>query len=43
MGSQARGLLFDTSALVAHFQGQVRIGEIVGRYQSVYVSAVTMV
>jgi len=42
MGPESRGLLIDTSALVAHFRGQARIDGIVGRYPAVYVSAVTV-
>ncbi len=41
MEPQARGLLVDTSALIAHLRGQVRIDGVVGRYPAAYVSAVT--
>lgn len=42
MEASSRGLLIDTSALVAHFRGQARIEGVVGRYPAVYVSAVTV-
>ncbi len=42
MATQARGLLIDTSALVAHFRGEVDLRDIVRRYGGVYVSAVTV-
>lgn len=42
MEPKARGLLIDTSALVAHFRGQARLDGVVGRYTVVYISAVTV-
>jgi len=42
VGAASRGLLIDTSALVAHFRGRAGIDRVVSQYVSAFVSAVTV-
>jgi tRNA(fMet)-specific endonuclease VapC len=42
MAQAARGVLIDTSILIAHLRGRLSIHELVRGYESIYISAVAL-
>ncbi len=42
MAQTARGVLIDTSALIAHLRGKLSLQEFLHGYESIYVSAITL-
>lgn len=42
MASAARGILLDTSILIAHFRGRISLQELIRDYERIYVSAITL-
>ncbi|MCX8104012.1 MAG: type II toxin-antitoxin system VapC family toxin [Candidatus Bipolaricaulota bacterium] len=42
MAQTARGVLIDTSALIAHLRGRLSLQELLRDYESIYVSAITL-
>jgi tRNA(fMet)-specific endonuclease VapC len=42
MARPARGILIDTSALIAHLRGRLSLVELVQSYENIYVSAITL-
>lgn len=42
MAQTARGVLIDTSVLIAHLRGRLSLQELLHDYESIYVSAITL-
>jgi len=42
MARSARGVLIDTSVLIAHLRGRLSLQEVLRRYESIHVSSITL-